>query len=304
MSTEIDHNQNISCRGCLRNISKTNERIYLFDKFSDSIEKLAEFSTISEMFAKYTSLEINKFDEFSAHLCIQCFAKLKDFHEFRKICVASHFECLKQKSLKFAYTAVFNDNYEEDVQIKQELNIQDVYGNSFATDSNQFDKCLPDHGSDNEEVNTDDELFEETKTFIPTVKGPRSKKKESKTKPKQKSELQNVISENLTVEECIQNVAATVDNQTGIKCIMCDKVFFKQHRYDGHIRMHKGLKQFKCDECGKEFCKWNSLKRHKSVRHVAEGETRAEFICGVNDCGKVYPLKVCLSLCTNKNIFI
>lgn len=83
------------------------------------------------------------------------------------------------------------------------------------------------------------------------------------------------------------------DNSAGIKCMVCDKVFFKQHRYDGHVRMHMGLKQFKCDECGKEFCKWNSLKRHKSVRHVVEGETKAEFICGVNDCGKVYPLKVC-----------
>lgn len=298
MSTEAVQ---ISCRGCLRKIGKTNEKIYLFDNFSDSIETLSEFSTISEMFAKYTSLDVNKFDEFSAYLCIQCFAKLKDFHEFRKICIASHFECLKQKSLNFDHTTVVGDNYGENVEIKQELNIVDDYDNSFSNDSNHFEKYSPHHGSDNEDVNTAESLLEETKEFTETVKKPYSTRNASKTKLKQKSELQNVISEDLNVENGIQNLTATVVPNTGIKCTMCDKVFFKQHRYDGHMRMHKGLKQFECDECGKEFCKWNSLKRHKSVRHVGEGETKAEFICGVNDCGKIYPLKVCVFLFVQKN---
>lgn len=279
MSSKTNYKQGFSCRGCLKKIGATNEKIYLFDAFIDSSGKLAECTTISDIFAKYTSLDVSKFDGYSAYLCFHCYKKLKDFHEFREICIASHLKCLRQKS-KNDYATVAHDNAAENVHIKEEVNILDDYNGSFEDYSNQ----LKDHLDGSDEM-----LLEEANAFVTAVEEQMPKKDVTKTRLKQTSGPSAAIDGGVKVENEFEDVAGST---AGIKCTMCDKVFFKQHRYDGHVRMHLGLKQFKCDECGKEFCKWSSLRHHKSMQHTTEGAKRAEFICGVDDCGKAYPLKV------------
>lgn len=59
--------------------------------------------------------------------------------------------------------------------------------------------------------------------------------------------------------------------------------------------MHQGLKQWACGEknCDKAFKKYSSLRSHAATHHLSGSNlTKPEFICGVNDCGKIYSLKV------------
>lgn len=57
------------------------------------------------------------------------------------------------------------------------------------------------------------------------------------------------------------------------------------------MRKHRGLKQWPCEHCDKEFQKQSSLKNHIAANHY-ESNDKPEFICDVNDCGKSYSLKV------------
>lgn len=58
------------------------------------------------------------------------------------------------------------------------------------------------------------------------------------------------------------------------------------------MRTHQGLKQWKCEHCEKSFQKYTNYKVHKSVKHFDEAEGQPEFICGVNDCGRIFNTKV------------
>lgn len=79
-------------------------------------------------------------------------------------------------------------------------------------------------------------------------------------------------------------------NDSSYKCELCGKKFNKQHRYDGHMRKHQGLKQWQCEHCEKGFNKYASLKTHIETYHFDAASGQPEYIC--DDCGKIYVQKV------------
>lgn len=59
------------------------------------------------------------------------------------------------------------------------------------------------------------------------------------------------------------------------------------------MRRHIGLKAFQCDHCDKAFQKLSTLKSHTEVNHFDESKGKPEYVCDVEDCGKIYNRKVC-----------
>lgn len=81
------------------------------------------------------------------------------------------------------------------------------------------------------------------------------------------------------------------------KCDECPRKFFKKPRYEAHKRKHMGLKQWQCDLCEKAFEKSFTLQWHIKSKHFDQTEGKPEFICGINDCGKTYAVKVSEYFC-------
>ena len=50
-------------------------------------------------------------------------------------------------------------------------------------------------------------------------------------------------------------------------CHLCSKTFNRNCNLERHIKVHKGVKEFSCDWCGKEFRDPRSLKTHTAKKH-------------------------------------
>lgn len=85
----------ILCRACQKTSDETNGMLNIYSKESN----FPEFATISDLFCNYISLKIDQYKDISPFICIECYELITNFHKFRKMCVASHFDFLKRKHL-------------------------------------------------------------------------------------------------------------------------------------------------------------------------------------------------------------
>lgn len=83
-------------------------------------------------------------------------------------------------------------------------------------------------------------------------------------------------------------------------CDKCPRKFFKEYRYDAHMRRHNGLKAYQCEHCDKEFQKYYTLKEHMAISHFDQTKgDRPAYICDVDGCGKEYARKVSIDYITH-----
>lgn len=82
-------------------------------------------------------------------------------------------------------------------------------------------------------------------------------------------------------------------------CDKCPRKFFKEYRYDAHMRRHNGQKAYQCEHCDKEFQKYSTLREHTAISHFDKTKgDRPAYICDVDGCGKEYARKV------NRNLLL
>ena len=67
-----------------------------------------------------------------------------------------------------------------------------------------------------------------------------------------------------------------------ICCEHCGKYFFQPSHYARHMKGHKGIKEFKCDQCDKAYTSGTSLLQHIDVVHKG----KKSFVC--NECGHYF----------------
>lgn len=80
-----------------------------------------------------------------------------------------------------------------------------------------------------------------------------------------------------------------------LECDICGKKMYKHHRMLAHLREHRGLNPFSCDECGVSYRKWGTLKHHNDIHHDASGKFE-KFACDQEGCTRTYNLKHSLSV--------
>ena len=69
-----------------------------------------------------------------------------------------------------------------------------------------------------------------------------------------------------------------------INCEECGQFFNRKDKYTRHMIRHKGVKDFQCDQCDKDFILAASLAHHIEVVH--EGKKETPFDC--EQCGKLF----------------
>ena len=60
-------------------------------------------------------------------------------------------------------------------------------------------------------------------------------------------------------------------------CEVCGKPFYNQSNYDRHMKGHKGIKEFQCNQCGKAYTSKRSLEQHIDVIHLG----KKSFVCNI-----------------------
>ena len=67
----------------------------------------------------------------------------------------------------------------------------------------------------------------------------------------------------------------TLKFELRFKCMIagCDKFFKKSCNIKDHIRLHSGIKPYKCSECTKTFTQKGNLKKHFNIMHIRRANT-------------------------------
>jgi len=53
-------------------------------------------------------------------------------------------------------------------------------------------------------------------------------------------------------------------------CTVCEKIFNRKCNLERHMKMHSGVKEYSCDQCGKKFTDYRSLSNHTNKKHESE----------------------------------
>lgn len=265
----------ILCRGCLKQLDYEFEKVYLFNDYSSTVETPVEFYKISDLFSKYTFLNVDIADELTSYICFDCYEQLTNFHAFRKICVASYFELLKRKH-SITKCCVSLQSGKPEIIVKEE-NIED--GENYdLTESLGFDDGFAESDDD---IKQEEEKIEEQLLIRCDKPSTKSAKKRSNRKQKVSANT------SLSIKKEPRN-GSDVKETNGKKfnCDQCQKIFNVEYRYKAHLRFHQGLKPYECDQCKKQFAGHKCLAHH--IAKIHSGVKFPEYICGINDCGKAY----------------
>lgn len=256
MGSEIKRTVNYICRTCLTAADSLTDVVGLFDSMTD---------TVANMYINCTSLPAQKSDGISAFICCGCYKNLVDFHSFRMSCIESY-NFLSERKL---------GNHQTDIR-KTETD-----GSSWTHSVIKQEQTVPFESVGDFDDYADAFDHENVVKFSPPVDEVYLEEQPvEKFIAKKKKKTRNIREDNQTGKE-----------KSKMVCDMCQKVFYKKHRLESHMRNHMGLKNWVCEHCDKEFRKWSSLKSHMSYVH-AEGDEKVEFKCDFEDCGKVYSVKV------------
>lgn len=280
----------VLCRSCLKKLVFSYEKIYLFDQIEG--EKVSEFRTICDLFSKYVFLEVDKYDEITPYICIDCYELFMNFHRFRKMCVLSHFELLKQKyKISECYIPLEkcsnpSQHRNEEVSIKVEK--VECAVDDFGSFSFDYEGGFSDTDSEEMPMLESEPIIKQEEETV--IKKKRTKTKKSAPKIKQTKPMKTTDNNGDTVNK--ENEATK--EQIKYACSKCEQTFSFLYLYERHMHEHNGSKAFSCEKCGKGFGRMKTLKDHLEKQHPVSGQKIAEYMCDVNGCGRTYACKVSL----------
>ncbi|XP_053677002.1 zinc finger protein 501-like [Anopheles nili] len=99
----------------------------------------------------------------------------------------------------------------------------------------------------------------------------------------------------ITKDETTQSTSIDVEElqtrnqRKELHCHECGRKFRTQHRFEGHMRVHQGLKPALCNICGKQFMQWYNLKLHLKYKH--SNRNLAKIACDFKGCNASFATK-------------
>lgn len=277
MSLTLDINCGVLCRCCRKTSEETDQMIFLFNNFHQHAndQKTNEFHTIYDLFTKYTQLEIDESDQNTSYICTECYKMLLNFHDFRKTCVASHLEFLKQKHLlnevsdnqmtTSKNTPQLNKPYIEDFM--KQIPVENILcGPSDAVSASMIGPCVEDSGANEDESDDCDSDSDVEMGTTPKVEFYSSASEDESSADdstsNQQSESKNLLCEN------------------------CGKSFTEESGYEKHLLTHiSTLTLYSCTQCEKEYTTRGNLKMHMDSKHPADENALNRLKCHI--CSKV-----------------
>lgn len=272
MEKDIDVASDIMsvCRTCLGRAQHDNEMIGLY-RTCDTVLK-----TVADLYVNCTSLPVDKCDGISNVICNQCYQKLIGFHQFKSLCSASYdFLSKNHLSQIQAAKAEISGHYRTiQIKVEEQVLAGDLEANNCGLGAEIY--------------------FEDTSKYSSEMEMPIS------SLDTEFDRYEN--SNNILSDECSDgdNIRKEKDRKSYLRdaskpqmtCDICQKVFFKKHRLEGHLRKHMGLKQFQCEICeDKQFAKWSTYKAHMHLLHT-DGIEKVQYKCEFDGCDKSYNIKV------------
>jgi len=103
-----------------------------------------------------------------------------------------------------------------------------------------------------------------------------------------KDELYEEMLKSFSHQKIIEMDTRTRKERVAYVCMhnRCNKKYFKAWNFLDHVRMHKGIRPFKCEHCPKSFTQKGNLKKHQIQHSIATLKERKRFKCNI--CNKSY----------------
>lgn len=165
----------------------------------------------------------------------------------------------------------------DDAGKASDINSVEKYMEGVQDDVKITKDCIEDGTHSVSDIETDDQNQDES--FVADTESEESEHEESAKKfPKKRGRRRK--DGNLGV-----SVDITKKRETKFKCQHCTRWCMNQDNLDAHMRIHRGLKAFQCNQCHRGYTKASRLKAHISDMHQ---EVDVEITCSFDGCGKIF----------------
>lgn len=106
-----------------------------------------------------------------------------------------------------------------------------------------------------------------------------------------KDEMYDEMLKPFKYQKCVEKDPVTHKLKVSYLCkyTNCNKEYTKTWNLLDHVRMHEGIKPFKCKSCHKAFTQKGNLKKHQIQHMLTTLKERKRFKCNI--CGKGYTEK-------------
>uniref|UniRef100_A0A1B0DQE6 Uncharacterized protein n=1 Tax=Phlebotomus papatasi TaxID=29031 RepID=A0A1B0DQE6_PHLPP len=252
-----------NCRACQIKIQRESQ-IFIFAT-----------TNLPDIFQETTSLDIHENDGLPRVLCSNCYGRLLEAYNFRKMCSAAalHFQQILSMDIP-------EEKYTPPGDLNDPLMLPKADpDDNEASDSYPEMKYSPPYGH-NSPSEVSEKPFIEQKPLevlkedpdddipLSTRKTKKATKRRNKSSGSQKKKKGELPREKLNLE-----------------CSLCNSKFRRKLRLEMHMRQkHMGLKPCQCKICGRGFGRITALRGHMGTQH---GEKR-KFPCPAPKCKKQY----------------
>uniref|UniRef100_A0A8D8G5R7 Zinc finger protein 235 n=1 Tax=Culex pipiens TaxID=7175 RepID=A0A8D8G5R7_CULPI len=259
-------------------------------EFDDST---VQFSSVSGIYQTLTSLKPITMD-LPDVTCQSCYTKLVEFDDFRTVCLEAFEKLLKVAKGKISKVEPLAED--DDKPNLEALQFQLGEADEEEFDQNMLDvkvEMLDEDGQPDgaSSIGDDDKEGDSSSSDDESSESYDSEDSLEEKKPRRK---RGPYKKRTGTRKYSVSQKKSNEKRDKLQCDKCDKFFYDQKRFEGHQRVHQGLKEAKCDICGKMFSKWYYMHIHHKLEHT--GEQREQFACDVPDCGAVFKQKVSLQM--------
>lgn len=240
-------------------------------EFPDGTNQLSEYlEKYSDIYFNLTSIKLPPGEESDRQrICEGCHLKLLEYNRFRTVCLQVHYKLSAIKK-------EIEPDQGDVVDLECKPNVDALKIEQFDFSDNDLAEDDGQNAGKEEEHSEDDNSFQGDSSSNSSSE---SESEDERPIASRRKKKQKQSAKSKTADDSKEQI---------YPCTECNKKFRSETRFQGHMRMHEGLKPALCTTCGKSFAKYNSLKLHINQKH---SENKVKYPCDFPGCEHVYSTK-------------